>query len=239
MNWKLVTFLVAFAVVLMVPTTALADACPGAGDEFCLQNNNVGLPTGSIVIHIDITGSTVTVTAHSSVFTDLNIKGFFMNNTSGGNLLPGSNPPATWDPKSNCPCNGDGFGKFTSGAIANGNQGDTVTFTLSGPPTISPNDHGANFAVHVSYTDQQGQSCSLWVSDGSQSTTNLNSNLSFNKKRSTSLVRLSRLNATTLDTPSDSGWGGTTEIPEPSSLALMGVGMFATVGYLRRRLNLG
>ena len=76
MNWKSLALLVALAVAVMIPAPALADACPGAGDEFCLDQNNVGLPPGSITVHIDISGNVITVTAHSDTFTGLNIKDF-------------------------------------------------------------------------------------------------------------------------------------------------------------------
>jgi hypothetical protein len=208
---KILVGLLALGCALLVSTPALADACL-AGDEFCLtfSNQNQFNP-GDITVHVNISGSTVTVEAHANVagITNLVFDHIAFNNTSGGQLFTGV--PANWVIDANPDSDGFAGGPFPSGASCSGNaatcdpnDGGPMNFTLSGAPTFG---NGTIFVVHIRY-EFNGQGCSAYIS-----------------------------NATTpggVATPN--GECGGTEIPEPGSLALLGTGLFSAVGVLRRKL---
>jgi hypothetical protein len=207
---KLFVVLLVLGCALLMSTPALADACTVA-DEFCLINSNENqFSPGQITVHIDLTGNTLTVTAHGDAgFVLKGIDSIAVNatNGTGGNLFgAGATLPGTWG--ADATPNSDGFsGTFGSGASDPGGTDTTVVFTLNGAPVYAAGED-PTWVVHIRYNFGDNTNCSAFISN----------------------------QATPGGAPQGDGLCGGTEIPEPGSLALLGTGLFSAVGVLRRKL---
>ncbi|MGH9579780.1 MAG: PEP-CTERM sorting domain-containing protein [Terriglobales bacterium] len=217
MRNRLFLAVLATVALLGLPTLAMADLCHPDGNpndaSWCLINTNTGTPTAELQVHVTLSGNVLSVHAESSVFTNLRIDQFYMNNNNG-NLLPGTSDPAGWVQVSNPPFQADGFGAFATMGKKGPHTvvGPSVQFTLSGTPTFNGGNAGAIFVAHVRY-QFNGQDCSAFISNAP-------------------------VPAGAPAPGTDTRCGSTTEVPEPGSLALLGTGIFAAVGALRRRFSL-
>lgn len=222
MRNRVLAVLLTLGVAACLPTVAFADTCtpdalPDTTSPWCLANSNQGqFPAGDIVVHVTLSGTTLTVTAHGvDGYSGLVIDKIAFNNTNGNLFVGAGFPGGGWaaDPNPD----EDGFndsslGTFNSGAACTAGcslGAGPLNFTLAGTPTWG--DAGAIFVVHVRGIQFNGQDCgSVYLSNA----------------------------ATPSGAVSNPSGCGTTEIPEPGSLALLGTGIFAAVGALRRKLHL-
>lgn len=209
----------AVAVLSSIPASA---TCTDNGTtEFCLNVPNVaptGFAPGDIVVKIvyDDTGTppTLTVTIDSCVGCAPGFKigdvGTNAVNSAGANLFSTNIPPGWSTSTGNC-C--DGFGFANSWVSSTHEPGGTstfpVVFNLTGN-AVYPQEEGFLFAVHLQALTPAG--CSLWITN----------NQAFTPGQSSPQQQ--------------EQCGGTTEVPEPGSLALLGTGLFSAVGVLRRKL---
>jgi hypothetical protein len=219
MKSKLLGLLVLGA-ALCLPTVAFAATCtpdviPDTTNPYCLTNPNENqFEPGDLTVEVNLSGTSLTVTAMGSAgFTNLVIDSIAFNNTNG-NVFVGGTFPSTW--QADGTPSSDGFndpslGTFNSGANCTGGCAGAgpLNFTLNGAPVFG--SAGAIFVVHVRYVFNGNSNCSVFLSNAA--------------------------------TPSGAPAPGTvqgcgTDIPEPGSLALLGTGIFAAVGVLRRRLHL-
>ena len=214
--------IMALALLLMLgmQSTAQAGSCAsGSSCDIVLNNNNILLVPGSIVVTvtIDNTNTTNTVlkvqwTSDTLTNNPIGITEFgydssatFGTNTAHNDKNVGGATTNPWGAQANA--NVDGFGSFTTDANqGSGNEtggiSSALVFNLSSLVTsFGDNGNGGEFVVHVKFDG----SCSGFVSDGTANGGTLNTNCT-----------------------------GGTVVPEPATVLLVGT-LLSGLGFFGRK----